>query len=299
MNRKQPEISIITVLYNEFDVLFDFSDSLKRSTFKDYELIIIDNGSKENPKKMVNDLFPHCHYIRSETNLGFAGGNNLGIKMSKGRYCFFINNDTVLDPNCIKILYHSIESIPDAGAISPKIQYYFNKNILEYAGYTEINNITGRNRTIGGGEMDMKEYSGLFATEYAHGAAMLVPKKVIDDVGYMPEIFFLYYEELDWCEQMKNKRYKIYCQRDALIKHKVSMSTGKESPLKSYFLHRNRVLFMRRKLKKRFELYVFIMYYVLVSFLIHLLKRAFRSEWNHFREIVRALLWNLKNNSVR
>ena len=234
MENKKPLISIITINYNNAEITGDFLESLRYVDYDNIEVIVVDNASKENPTETLKNIYPAVNIILSKKNLGFAGGNNLGIKAAKGDYLFFVNNDTVLTANIFEGLLEIFEKYPDAGVVSPKFHYYDSPGTIEFAGYNKVNNFTARNSMVGCKSKDYGQYDEIKITNYAHGGAMMVPKKVIEEVGLMPELYFLYYEEFDWCEQIKRKGYKVYYQYKSLIYHKESMSVGKKSILKLF-----------------------------------------------------------------
>lgn len=262
--KSNPLVSVITVNYNSTQVTLELLQSLRSSTYTSTEIIVVDNGSTENPKTKINNDFPEVQVIRSDKNLGFAGGNNLGIYAAQGDFLFFINNDTEVTPDLISNLVSILENNSSIGAISPKIKY-FNTNIIQYAGYTPMSLITARNEAIGNKQEDNDQFAGLHSTPYAHGAAMMVRKSIIDKVGLMPEEFFLYYEELDWCEQMKRAGFSIMVDLSSVIYHKESMSVGKASPLKLFYQTRNRVLFVRRNMSWISQVLFHLYFYWIVS----------------------------------
>ena len=186
-----PLVSIITINYNETALTCELLKSIKQIDYPNFEVLVIDNASVYKPL-IIKDLYPNVKLILSKQNLGFAGGNNLGIEQAKGKYLFFVNNDTVLKPNCLKLLVEYMQTLPNVGAISPKICDYEAPHLLQYAGSRPMNFYTARNNTIGYGEADNGQYNELRKTPYAHGAAMMVSQKVIEKVGKMPEHFFLY-----------------------------------------------------------------------------------------------------------
>jgi GT2 family glycosyltransferase len=244
-----PLVSIITINYNQVQHTCALLDSLRKISYPSIEVIVVDNHSAESPEKIIKEKYPEACLIMSQENLGFAGGNNLGIAVAKGKYLLFINNDTEVDQEFLEPLINFFESNAQAGIVSPKIIYYNSGEIIQYVGCNRINPYTGRNTRIGYKEKDLGQHDTLRETDLAHGAAMMVPRKVIDEVGVMPEIFFLYYEELDWCESIKNAGYKIFVVPASKVYHKESMSVGKNSTLKTYYMTRNRLLFMRRNTK--------------------------------------------------
>ena len=256
------KISIITINYNGLKDTCELIDSI---TFTDdIEVIVVDNASKENEATAIEERFPQVKVIRSEQNLGFAGGNNLGIKASHGKYLLFINNDTILrhQTSDIRHLVDRLESSPEIGMVCPKIRFAWENNPIQFAGYTPLSRITMRNRSIGFGEPDKGQYDTPHPTPYAHGAAMMVKREAIEKVGMMPECYFLYYEELDWSMMFTRAGYTIWYEPACTIYHKESQSTGQESPLKTYYLTRNRLLLVKRNFK---GIYKYLSYTYLIG----------------------------------
>ena len=240
-------LSIITINYNGFK---DTSELIETLPLEDdtIEVIVVDNASKEDEATIIEQRYPQVQVIRSNKNLGFAGGNNLGIKAARGKYLFFVNNDTVFRPQTsdFKLLVNRLESSEKIGIVCPKIRFTWGDNPIQYAGYTPLSRITMRNEAIGCGESDHGQYDTAHPTPYAHGAAMMVKREVIEKAGLMPECYFLYYEELDWSMMIRRAGYDIWYEPAVTIYHKESQTTGQNSTLKSYYMTRNRLLFVRR-----------------------------------------------------
>jgi hypothetical protein len=210
------------------------------------EVIVVDNGSKDNEADILQAQFPHIKAIRSDINLGFAGGNNLGIKAAKGKYMYLINNDTIFKEFSLQVLIKRLESSPKIGMVCPKIRFAWDNHPIQFAGYTPLTSITVRNRAIGFGEEDKGQHDTPHQTPYAHGAAMMLKREVIDKVGLMPECYFLYYEELDWSMMITQAGYDIWYEPASTIYHKESQTTGQNSPLRTYYITRNRLLLVKR-----------------------------------------------------
>jgi len=248
------DISIITINYNGLKDTCELLDTLPLED-ESIEVIVVDNASKEDEATQIEQRYPQVKVIRSNENLGFAGGNNLGIQAAQGKYLFFLNNDTLLrckkeDVRCkmFQPLIDRLESSPKIGMVSPKIRFSWGTNPIQYAGYTPLSKITLRNTAIGCGEADNGQYDTPHPTPYAHGAAMMVKREVIDKAGLMPECYFLYYEELDWSMMIRRAGYDIWYEPACTIYHKESQATGQNSPLKSYYMARNRLLFAKRNI---------------------------------------------------
>ena len=133
--------------------------------------------------------------------------------------------------------------------VCPKIRFAWDDNPIQFAGYTPLSRYTMRNRSIGFGETDKGQYDTAHPTPYAHGAAMLVKREALEQVGLMPECYFLYYEELDWSMMFIRAGYAIWYEPACTIYHKESQATGQNSPLKTYYLTRNRLLFVKRNIQ--------------------------------------------------
>ncbi len=242
-------LSIITINYNGLKDTCELMETLPLED-ESIEVIVVDNASNQDEVSVIEQRYPQVTVIGSKENLGFAGGNNLGIQASHGKYLFFINNDTLLSPQTSDIshLINRLESSPKIGMVCPKIRFAWGNNPIQYAGYTPLSKITLRNSAIGCGEEDHGQYDTANPTPYAHGAAMMVKREVIDKVGMMPEYYFLYYEELDWSMMIRRAGYDIWYEPASTIYHKESQSTGQNSPLKSYYMTRNRLLFAKRNI---------------------------------------------------
>lgn len=250
----------------------------------------MDNNSKEDGTEAFKAACEGVTVLRLDQNLGFAGGNNAGIRIATGDYFFLVNNDTEVTPGLIEGLLEIFATHPDAGIVCPKFHYFFHKGTIEYAGFEPMNIFTGRNGMVGSREEDKGQYNEIKETPYAHGGAMLVPRKVLEEVGGMYEPFFLYYEELDWSERIRRAGYKIYYQPASLIYHKESMSTGKSSPLKTFYLTRNRILFMRRNIAWP-GLMVFTLWFTFFTIPKNTFSYLVKGQRDHLRSFWKAVLW--------
>lgn len=213
------------------------------------EVIVVDNASKQDEASIISERFPQIKVIRSDKNIGFAGGNNLGIKEAKGEYIFLVNNDTYFKDFNVSTLIYRLESSDNIGVVCPKLRFAWGNNPIQYAGYTPLTNITFRNKAIGFGEEDKGQYETAHPTPYAHGAAMLIKREAIEKVGLMPECFFLYYEEIDWSMMFTRAGYEIWYDPSCTVYHKESQTTGQNSPLRTYYITRNRLLLVKRHYK--------------------------------------------------
>lgn len=292
----QPLVSIISINYNDATVTMDMLESLQHLTYTNYEVIIVDNASPSDNPDIIKETYPSITLIKSEKNLGFAGGNNLGVAVAKGAYLLFINNDTIVPSGFIEPLVATLENDASIGMVSPKIKFHWDDTLIQYAGYTPMNHWTIRNNSIGYHQKDDGRFDQEGETESVHGAAMMIPKSVVDKVGTMTEIYFLYYEEHDWAQMIKRAGFKIYYQPKSYILHKESLATGKFSPLKTYYIARNRIVFARRNFKPR-QLFVSMLFQGFISIPKNILTFLIKRQFQHLSAYGRAIFWNLNNET--
>ena len=267
-------ISIITINYNGLKDTCELLDTLPLDDAS-IEVIVIDNASREDEASVIEQRYPQVKVLRSKENLGFAGGNNLGIEAARGKYLYFINNDTLLHlpdelvrkshfgmPAAFRYLVQRFESDPKIGIVCPKIRFTWGQNLIQYAGFTPLSRITLRNHAIGYNESDFGQYDVPHPTPYAHGAAMMVSRAAIEKAGPMPTCFFLYYEELDWSMMIRRAGFDIWYEPASVIYHKESQTTGQASPLRTYYITRNRLLLVRRNssLPWRYLSYLYLIF---------------------------------------
>ncbi len=294
-NTHQPLVSIITVNFNQTAVTLEFLESVRRLQYEHCEVIVVDNGSNEPPGAAIQDSYPEVRYLETGRNLGFSGGNNVGIRAARGDYFLLVNNDTELTEDIVDRLVSHFQSDPAIGMVCPLIRYFDRPDLIQYAGYTRMNPLTARNKTIGQFEVDRGQYKLPRETHFAHGAAMFTSRRVLEEAGLMPELYFLYYEELDWSARIKAAGYRIELEPRALIYHKESLSVGKLSTLKTYYMTRNRILFMRRN-ASWWSLLAFLSYWILVVVPLHTLRYILSGQRKHLSAFFRGMTWHLSPN---
>ncbi len=291
-----PLISIITINYNGLSDTCEFLDSVRELNYPNVETIVVDNASKVDPSETINELYPWVILVRSDRNLGFSGGNNLGALQAKGAYLFFVNNDTILSPGILNELRNTFEKEKNIGLISPKIKYADQPELIQFAGFTPVHPITGRNKTIGDKEKDQGQYDTPSDTVYAVGTAMMTSQELFRKVGKMPEVYFLYYEELDWSCTFRRAGYRIYYQPSAVVYHKTHASVGLKSPVYVHYQLRNRILFMRRNVKK-WQLILFYVYMLLIAIPKQVLSLMIFGKRLHINAIRSAIWWHFQHSA--
>ena len=293
LKSETPLISIVTLNWNQTEVTCEFLESTRTLNYKNYEILVCDMGSNEDPTQYIEARkYPNTKVLRSEKNLGFTGGNNWGISQAKGDYIFIVNNDTEVTPDLLDVLLEPFYNDPSIGVTCPKIRFYHHPEVIQYAGFNPINVYTGRTTSVGNKEVDAGQYDISGYTHGAHGCAMMVKKEVIDKVGMFPAKFFIYYEEWDWSARIIKAGYKIYYQSKGLIFHKESITMGKQSAIKVYYHTRNRILYMRRN-TNLLQFTAFITFFILFTAPKATVKFMVNRQFEHLKSFVKGTVWNL------
>lgn len=290
-----PLVSIVTVNYGGDQDTIDLLLSLQKISYSNVEVIVVDNAS---PARVTDELknFSGITFIQSTENLGFAGGNNLGIEKAKGDFIFLLNNDTLVEPGFLEPMVDAMLQRSDIGLLSPKIIFHNRENRIQYAGSVEISEITSRGFAVGFGEVDAGQHHVSGYTARPHGAAMLIRRSVIEKIGMLPLNFFLYYEEMDFSAQAIRAGFKVWFEAGSTVYHKESMSVGKHSPIKAYYLNRNRMLYVRRNVQGLKKLPA-LLYLVLIVYPTQILRYAKAGQFSNSIQVVRGLFWNLTHTS--
>ena len=287
-------ISLVTVNYNHSDLTIALIESLSRLTDLRFELVVVDNNSTV-PFSYDDDLPFPMRVIYSDKNLGFAGGNELGMKAAVGDFLFLVNNDTEINQNFITPIIECFNSHPNLGMLSTLLRFY-DTGLIQYAGASALSKLTLRNRSFGNLEKDSSQFKGFHLTGNIHGAAVVVPRKLYNELGGMWEPFFLYYEEYDWCARFKEAGYDIGFLGDVEVLHKESASVGRMSPLKIEYMFRNRILFARRRNYRIKSLTV--IYLTTIVLLRDLLKYTFSGQYNLISPLLKGAKRGLSESAL-
>lgn len=231
-------VSIIVLNWNRKQLLKRCIDSLRAQTYSACEIILVDNGSQDGSAAYIRENFTDVRLIENEKNLGFCGGNNVGIRHSKGDYIALMNNDAVMDPNCVAEMVKTIERNKNIGAVATKILLEDKPTHLDAAGI----GICLDGLSIGRGRM---EESSLYEEEaevfFVSDCVSLYRREMIDDIGLYDEDFFAYAEETDLGWRARLKGWKTIYNPRAIATHSHSSTLGAYSPFKVFLVERNRV----------------------------------------------------------
>ncbi len=232
-------ISVIIVNYNGLSHLRECLDSLRVQTLRDFEVVLVDNASSDGSVEFVKENYPEVKIIKNQRNLGYGGGNNAGIRESKGRYIALLNNDTKVDPQWLQKLFEAAEKDKKIGMCASKILNYYQPGIIDNTGLLIYRDGIGRGR--GRLEKDAGQYDSEEEVFSPSGCAGLYNKAMLDEIGLLDEDFFLYVEDVDIGLRGRIAGWRCVYVPDALVYHKYSATTEPYSPLKAYLVERNRI----------------------------------------------------------
>ncbi len=293
-----PSVSIITINYNQAEVTCALLRSLRDVTYPRMEVIVVDNGSANDEAATIQAAHPEVRVLPSPVNGGFTGGNNLGMRAATGDYVLLLNNDTEVPAGFLEPLVDVMERRLDIGIASPKIYYYDVPDCIQYAGSTPFNYATGRSFTHGHGTIDTGKHNTSGPTAIAHGAAMLIRRAVLDRIGLLDDTFFIYYEELDFCERAQKAGYTIWYEAASWIWHKESMTTGKVSPFKTYYMTRNRLLLLRRH-ASGWTFLAGLLFFLGLAIPRQILRQVRHRRFDLLRALLRGFTWHLTRPRYR
>ena len=287
-----PLVSIITINYNCPSVTDAMLHSLSLLNYPNWEVIVVDNASPQYSSAYLKKLYPFIKHISSPINVGFAGGNNIGLQFAKGDYVLFLNNDTEVTEDLVTELVMHLQKNPACAIACPKIKYHSMPSVIQYAGAMGLHPLTSRSYDIGRLQKDFGQYNDCRKTDLPNGASMMLPMRLINKIGVMSELFFLYYEELDWAAPFKLAGFEIHYVGTAEVFNKESVSTGIGSPLKTFYLFRNRLLYIRRNYRGIRRL-IAVVFFLIISTPLHIIQHAVKKQWAHSKSIIQALRWNI------
>lgn len=286
-----PKVAIIILNWNGKEDTIECLKSFEKIDYQNYELVVVDNGSEDDSVAAIKQMFPEIIVIETGHNLGYAGGNNAGIRYAlknDTEYVLLLNNDTVVDEKLIEAFIKANTKLIKPAILGGKIYYHAQPDTLWYAGANWVPSKLDFEH-IGMGQKDGSAFDQLSKTEYVTGCLMFVPAEIFHQVGLLDEGFFLIYEETDWCYRARKYGYECYYIPTAKIWHKVSASFGgSSSPISEYFIARNRLLWARKHLGLLLKIKLYLQYshmlwtrifprFVLANTPVSFLKRYFWS----------------------
>jgi GT2 family glycosyltransferase len=245
-----PRVTIILLNWNGAGNTVSCLAALATTTYPNYGIVVIDNGSTDDSVARIKSSFPDTCIMETGRNLGYAGGNNLGIRYAlehSADYVWILNNDTIVDPGCLQQMVEAAESDKRIGMVGSMIFYLDTPQVIWYAGGTVDLKGGGRTRHIGKDEPDIGRHDTPGETDYITGCSMLVRRELIDAIGLMDENYFLYFEDVDWCLKARKSGWKLCFEPQAVLLHAEGAQLERLfSDRFIYYTLRNRLYFMKR-----------------------------------------------------
>jgi GT2 family glycosyltransferase len=238
---------VILVNWNGWADTLACLESLDRLTYPDATVLVVDNGSTDDSVARIRAARPYVRLLETGSNLGFAGGNNVGIRVALAEgasYAWLLNNDTVVEPGALTALVDALETDSAAGAAGSKITYFDRPGVLWYAGGDFTPEGPVRHRGIDA--PDTGAYDTLEETAFITGCSLLLRASVLDEVGLMRDEYFLYWEETDLDWRIRAAGHTLLYVPGSVVRHKVAASLGKDwGPAQTEYLARNMLHFYR------------------------------------------------------
>ncbi|RJQ27597.1 glycosyltransferase family 2 protein [Candidatus Parcubacteria bacterium] len=288
--KKYPNVSVIIVTFQEYELTEKCLESVLNSTYKNIKVFLVDNCSDEKIYKSFYKKHKDnkkIEFIRSKKNLGFGGGCNKAIEKINEGYVVLLNNDTEVDKYWLNPVIDYMEKHPNIGACQPKIKDLRRKNYFEYAGaaggFMDVYGYPfSRGRIFYTLEEDEGQYDDIVELVWCSGTAMIIKQEVFREVGLLDEIFFMYGEESDLCWRINHAGYKLMHIPESIVYHK-GMGTMKKNPSykKVFFHHRNGlILLLKNYTVKEIARYVSIRVLLDgVTFFYYLIKAPHNLNW--------------------
>ncbi len=236
MNISNPLISIIILNYNAGELLLKCVESVSKSTYKNIEIIVVDNISQDNSHKICKEKFVDIHIIENQENLGYCEGNNVGIRNAKGEFIVILNPDTIVEEDWLENLLFAYNQMGD-GLYQPKILSLEDKKIIQSTG--NMLQIFGFGFARDKGEVDKNTHLKIEEVGYASGTCLFTSSKVLKKIGLFDSFIFLYHDDLDLGWRAAQMGIKSFFVPKSIIYHAESYSL-KWSEKKFFWLERNR-----------------------------------------------------------
>lgn len=296
----QPLVYIIVLNYNGVNDTIECINSLKNIKYNNYKVIILDNNSSDGSEKILKRIFYNYQIIQNGKNLGFAAGNNIGIQKAlemNAEYILLLNNDTTVEKDLLKKMIESFSRFKNSGIVGAKIFSYQKQQWVCHAGgKVDFFKFITRDYTLK--NRSVKELKIEKEVNFISGCCMLIHRDVFNKIGLLPEEYFMYYEDTDFCTKALEKGFKLIYNPEAVIYHKESASTGGfESPFAIKWNIRNRIIFMKKYRYKvnKLSFFLSIIYFIITRFIrcsIYLYKKdrvRIMATWEGIKEGLRQI----------
>lgn len=270
-DHSRPLVYVIVLNWNGWQETLECLTSLEVLDYPNYEVVVVDNGSTNGSAEEIRKAKPQVTLLETGRNLGFAGGNNIGIRyaLEQGaEYIWLLNNDTVVDPGALTAMIELAEKDRRIGVVGSVLYYMEQPTKVQAWGGGRVNLLTGRSRhLLAPGE-----------PHYITGASMLLRREALEQVGLLDEGFFMYWEDADFGFRLRKAAWKLEVAPNARVWHKESASLGKKSPILDEYFNASAVRFFRRHAP-------FSAWPIFVGVGGRALKRMARGDWKRVRAV--------------
>jgi GT2 family glycosyltransferase len=266
VNPEEPRVAIIILNWNGLEDTIECLESLAKVTYPNYEVVLVDNGSKGNDVRILREKFgDYIYMIVNDKNYGFAEGTNIGMrhvmKSSCPDYVLLLNNDVVVDPNFLTELVQVAESNSQTGIVGAKVYFYAEPNKIQSAG-GRINWWAGETPLIGCLQIDRGQFDETKEVDWVMGGALLIRCETIEEIGLLYAGYFGYFEETEWCAKAKKAGYKVIYTPRARLWHKREPAVDRIDGFRLYYMTRNRFLFMKRNATRVQSISFFVQFFL-------------------------------------
>ena len=237
IEENDPLISIVILNYNAGDLLIDCIDSIQKSNYKNYEIIVVDNISKDKSHKKCKEKFPNIKLIENSENLGYCEGNNVGLRVTNGEFVVILNPDTIVDPSWLSELLQAYRKNGD-GIYQPKFLASTDHSMLLSTG--NMIQIFGFGYSRAKGDIDRKQYENFEKIDFASGTCIFTSKKIIEEIGLFESFLFAFHDDFELCWRGALIGINSFYVPSAIVYHPIEGYSFKWSPLKFKLLERNR-----------------------------------------------------------
>ncbi|CAN5905345.1 glycosyltransferase family 2 protein [soil metagenome] len=295
MTHASPKVFILLLNWNGWQDTLDCLTSLTRLAYPNFETIVVDNGSENGSEEKIRAAFPDTTLLQSGANLGFAGGNNVGLKYALRQdfdFVWLLNNDTVVEPDALSRLVERTRNEPEVDMCGSTLVYHHDRDTVQAYGGGTYNQWLGLTQKLGHGRLRSEPVDAASVErklDYIEASSLLVSRRFLATVGLMKEDYFLYYEEIDWVARAGG-RFKLGYAKDSVVYHKEGASIGGSDHAKTqkswtadYYSVRNRILITRRFFPKALPT-------VYLSLGGVVLNRLRRRQWRRVKMVVALAL---------
>ncbi|MFT4016269.1 MAG: glycosyltransferase family 2 protein [Agriterribacter sp.] len=292
--KAKPLVSIITLNWNQTEATRHFLESTRKLAYPHYEILVCDMGSAIDPGPQIyKGNYANTRLLRADNNMKAEGAANWAVAQAKGDFILFMNNHTEVTEHLIEDLLTPLVEDTTVGAACPKIYSYKNRNVIEYAGSTSLNPLTGRTYIIGSRQKDNGQYNKQVYTNGVYSGAMMMRKSMIEKAGVLPRNFFVYFDDAEISARILKSGYKILYQPGAIVYSKHSATTKRATATEVFYNTRNRIMAMRNN-STTAGFSVFLLFFTLFLAPFNIVKYTVTGKSGHLKAFFKAITWHLK-----